>query len=394
MTRVLFLTYDFPYPTNTGGKNRAFNLLRYTAKKMDVYLYSFVRTDFNPEHLEILRNEGVKDIKVFKRREAKKVSNIPLTLLHNSSIFKTLYFDKKAKEEILDFVKEYDINLVHFESAYTGFYLCSELKKRGVTQVLGTENIEHLLYRDYASTIRKPFLKPIFHQQASRLKKEELSMFKRADACVAVTRQEATYISSYSKKLCGVVPNGIHLSDFKFSFNEKKQHNLLFVGNFTYFPNVDAMNFFYKEVFQKLKNPPALTIVGKKGQDVLGYTNEKVIFKEFVEDITAEYRTADALVFPVRIGGGTNFKVLEAMSLGTPIIALPQRLAGFNAVENKDFLKASTGEEFIEQIEAMYEDKINLKSIALSARKLVDQSYSWDNIGEELVRTWKKTIHE
>lgn len=395
MTKVLFVTYDFPYPANTGGKNRAYNLIKKISSDNEVYLYSFVRKDFNPEHINYLHEIGVKEIKIFKRRELKKFSNIALTLLHNSSIFKTLYYEKKCKEEILDFVYKNNIEIVHFESSYTGYYIGSELKRHGAKQILGTENLEHALYLDYAKNIGKKLLRPFFYQQSQRLKSEEISMIKKSDLCIAVTKSEAEFISKYSKKECVIVPNGIDTDEFSYKFSDKIKKNLLFVGNFSYFPNVDAMNFFYNNVFEKIPDRSiTLTIIGKKGNEVLKFDDERVIFKEFVENILDEYRNADMLVFPVRIGGGTNFKVLEAMALGVPIVAIPQRLEGLEAVSDRDFLQAQSAEEFVAQIQRLYEDETLRKKITINARNLVDKTYSWDTIADTLKSAWRKTLKD
>ena len=220
MKRVLFVTYDFPYPANTGGKNRAFNLIKQGCKTHEVYLYSFVRKDFNPEHINYVQELGVKEIKVYKRRDLKKLSNIPITIFKNSSIFKTLYYEKKSKKEILDFVHDNKIDLVHFESSYTGYFIGKELRRRGVKQILGTENLEHQLYLDYAKNIGKKILRPFFYQQSLRLKSEEIHMIKDADVCTAVTRNEAEFISQYSRKECILLPNGIDAKEFSFKLPE------------------------------------------------------------------------------------------------------------------------------------------------------------------------------
>ncbi len=390
--KVLFVTYDFPYPTNTGGKNRAFHLLKYAAKKADIILYSFVREDFNPEHIEILKEIGVKEIKIFKRRKLKDFSNISSTIINRSSIFRTLYFEKEVVNELENIIREHKIDIVHFESSYTGFYINSDISKLRVKLVLGTENIEHTLYLDYARKSRNLFIKPLLFYQAERLKKEEEKMIKKADAVTAITQDEAKYIESVSKRKCYVVGNGVDVADLEYKHSSKNTKNLLFVGNFSYFPNIDAMNFFYNEVFKNLPEDITLTIVGKRGKEVLGYDNERVIFKEFVADIVDEYRDADMLIFPVRIGGGTNFKVLEAMALGIPIVANPDRLSGLKAVAETHFLEARNADSYVNQIKRLYDESELREMITRNARKLVEENFTWEKISLSLIKTWKEVF--
>lgn len=387
---VLFVTYDFPYPTNSGGKNRAYHLLKYTSLKANVFLFSFVRDDYNPDHNKEIISLNVKKIHVAKRKKLTSFANIPKTLLTNASIFKTLYYEKKVIEELKKIIKKEQIDIVHFESSYTGFYIGSALKKLGVKQVLGTENIEFMLYEDYAKNLKKFYLKPFIYDQIKKLKKEELEMVKKADAVTTITTQEAEILNKLTGVKSHIVANGIEPQEFSYEPPGVLQNNILFVGNFMYFPNVDAVNFFYKEVFPKLDKKLTVTIIGKKINEKFKFTDKRIICKDFVEDIMPEYRKADILIFPIRIGGGTNFKVLEAMALGVPIVAQPERLAGLKALDGVHFLSASKAEEYITQIQRLYDDKKLSVELTHNARKLVEDQYAWDKIGKELLSVWRK----
>lgn len=385
MKKVLFITYDFPFPANSGGKNRAFNLIKNTSSKTEIYLFSFVRDGFKKEYIGELEKIGVKETFIYKRKKLKSFSTITQAVLSKDSIFKVLYFEKKAENQILEIVKEKKIDIVHFESSYTGFYLSFKLKDLGVVQILGTENIEHKLYFEYAKSLSNPILKPIVLMHAKRFQKEEISMMRNADFCTAVTHEELEFVKQYSK--CFVLENGIDVKEFNFSKKEEFAYNLLFVGNFTYFPNIKAIKFFHSQVFKKL-DAFWLTVVGKKGNRQ-GVNDERVTFKDFVEDLKVEYNKADIFVFPVEIGGGTNFKVLEAMALGVPIVAFPQRLSGLKAEEGKHFLGASDSEQFVSQIKKLSEDKDLRSSLTRNARKLVEENFSWEIIGKKLIDIWQ-----
>ncbi len=387
---VLFVTYDFPFPTNSGGKNRAYHLLKYTAKKANVFLYSFVREDYNPEHNREIASLGVKKIHVFKRRKLTSFSNFPKTVFNNSSIFKTLYYEKKVYDELAELIKREKIDIVHFESTYTGFFIGKRLKKLGVKLVLGTENIEFMLYYDYAKNLNKFYLKPFVYYQAKRLRQEELDMVRNADAVTTITQQEADILKNLTGVKCNIIANGIEPETYSYSEHKELKNNILFVGNFVYFPNIDAMDFFYRNVFPKLDDKLTVTIIGKKVNEKFKFSNSRIICKDFVENIIDEYRNADILVFPIRIGGGTNFKVLEAMALGVPIVAQPDRLSGLDVTGEEHFLAATTGEEYVKQIERIYNDSSLRRRLTLNARKTVEEQYAWEKIGKELLKVWEK----
>lgn len=386
---VLCVTYDFPFPTNSGGKNRAFHLLKHNASRSNISLFSFVRDEYDPSYNNQIYDLGVKDIKVFKRKKVFLFSNLSKTLINNSSIFRTLYFDKHFELEFFEYIKAKKIDVVHFESTYTGYYIGEKLKKMGVRTILGTENIEFELYYDYAKFTNKFFLKPFIKYQAGRLKQEELFMVKNADVVTTITKSEADLLEKLTGKKCVIVANGIEPDEFSYSYDTKIKKNILFVGNFNYFPNVDGIQFFRNEVFDGLDKDITLTVIGKNITKILKDNNSRIIKKEFVEDIISEYRAADIMIFPIRIGGGTNFKVLEAMALGVPIVAYPDRLAGLNALENVHFLPAKTGAEYKDKISMFYADSVLRERVSKEARSLIDRHFSWSNISDNLYQAWK-----
>ncbi len=385
---VLFLTYDFPYPMNSGGKNRAYHLIKHTAKKANIYLFSFVRDDYNPEHNEELTRIGVKGIKVIKRQKLSAPLNIPKTLINNSSIFKTLYFEKEVVKILAKIIKDEKIDVLHCESSYMGYYIGQDYGKK-IKEVLGTENIEFKLYFDYAKNFKKPYIRPLLSYQAGRLKQEEVKMIETADRVTTITKEEADYVKALTDVTCLTVANGIEPLTYSYKYDRSIKKNILFVGNFNYFPNVDAVEFFVSDVLPKLQNDVTVTIIGKKVDEKFKFTDKRIVTKDFVDDIIEEYRMADILIFPIRIGGGTNFKVLEAMSLGLPIVAQPERLAGLRAIAGEHFLPAKNGQDYIDQINLLYSDGKLREKLAVNARTLIDKYYSWEKIGESLLDVWE-----
>jgi len=389
MIKVLFVTYDFPFPLNSGGKNRAYHLMKYAVfEDISVDLLSFVREEFDPQHVNEMKEIGIKRVKVFKRKKVNSLFTLAKNFISGDSIFKTLYYDDDFFNLLKEMVVEGDIDIVHFESSYTGYYIGKDLKKLNVKQVLGTENIEYLLYEEFKNRTKNPLKKPIISYQISRLKKEEEKMMRDSDLTIAVTSEEASLISAVSGKECRVVENAVDIKRFEFKKRSEIKNNILFVGNFLYVPNIEAIKLFIKEVLPLLNKETTLTVIGKNVYKVV--TNlDQVITKEFAEDIIEEYRNADALVFPVKIGGGTNFKLLEAMALGLPVIAYPDRLKSLRAESGKEFIGVLTGKDFADEIIKVTTDKMYGKDITENARKLVEDNYSWEKVGGKLARIWK-----
>lgn len=384
MKKVLVITYDFPYPTNSGGKSRIYNLLKFSkSNDLEISLYSFTRPSFKQSSIKEIEKIGVKKVYTKPRKKVKDIGVLAKTLLGTSSIFKHLYYSKEVENEIITIIQDEKIDTVLFESFYTSFYISKKLKEVGVTQIFGTENIEHMLYYDFAkkkpTVIRKGYL-----VQVSRLQHEEEKAYKMSDRILAITGDEKKYISSQTKSEIDIIPNGVDTKELAYKVKKTSGKNLLFVGNFSYFPNVDAMKFFYHEVFLKIPDV-TLTVIGKN-QDALPFLELDTRIKnvEYIEDIKDAYYDADIFIFPVRYGGGTNFKVLEAASCGTPIIAIPDRVKGLGFTEDKEFISATTASDFIRSIQEVLHDKKLSEKVSKNARSLVEKEYNWKQIGEKL----------
>lgn len=386
MKRVLFVTYDFPYPTNTGGKNRAYNMLKHSGQDIKKYLYSFVRDDVWRDSVVEMEKIGVEVVGTSFRRKANDLRNF-LGLFAGNSIFKTLYFSREILMDLLRIITDKNIDIVHFESLYTAFYISDEIKKRQAKQIFGTENIEYNVYGEYAKNANF-FLRPLYKFQADKIKNEEVDLFKKADLRIAVSDTDSKEIKKYVDE-CEVIRNGVDIDEFKFNPPKaKKGKRLLFVGNFTYFPNVDAINYFYNSVFKELSDDITLTIIGKKAKNLKLADNNRIVIREFVPKIQDEYANADVMVAPIRVGGGTNFKVLESMAAGVPVISLPQRLEGLDVRDGKHLVVVIEGSDFKPKLENLLNDLGLRKKLAKNARELVEHEYSWRIIGNNLNTVW------
>jgi glycosyltransferase involved in cell wall biosynthesis len=283
-------------------------------------------------------------------------------------------------------VRKLEIDIVHYESFYTAFYISDEIKKLGARQVYGSENIEFRLYEKYA---KGKLLSPLINFQVKKIKDEEIAMYLEADLVIGVTDDEVEFIKRYAKKSIRI-PNGIDIKNFEFILpSGKTEGKILFVGNFTYFPNIEAINTFYGEVFKFLPETINLTVVGKRASGLKIQNSGRVKLIDFIPDIKDAYRMSDILISPITSGGGTNFKVLEAMAAGVPVIAFGDRAKALEAEHGKQLLVANDSKDFKIKIEKLLSDLSLRQKLALSARKLVEEKYSWESIGKDLSKAWE-----
>ncbi len=391
---ILFLSYDFPYPLTSGGKTRTYNLMKFAKGAHEISLFSFVRQPIKEEQRQALRDIGIQQVRTFPRRSVRHVRNFSSLLSRKHSIFHGLYYTPEVEKAILTEVKEKQIDIIHCESFYTGYYLSNALKNLGVKQIFGTENIEYKLYDAYIQHHVPAYRKPFYLHEANKIRQEEREMYSQADVCLAVRQDEADYISKESSTPTTVIENGVDLSYFHFLSKKRGERvNVLFVGNFSYFPNVQAMLFFYHEVFKLLdKHNLHLTIVGAKVQSLQLPEDERITTLPFVEDIRTAYAEADVFVSPVKIGGGTNFEILEAMASGVPVVALSDTASSVGIQDGKQALLASDAIAFRSQLERLVDDPELGQMLSRNARKFVEENYAWDIIGRKLQKVWEDLV--
>ncbi len=399
--KLLFFTYDFPVPITSGGKNRAYHMLKYGGKKIDITLFSFYRDIPDNNAIAALEEIGITNIRLFKRPLAnfkslaenpanffKELPSMAKILNPVSSITKKLYYNPEIATELIRTVKDENISIVHYESLYTAYYMSKALQDMGVRQIFGTENIEYKLYQDYAKTSAKKILMPLYLFESQKIKSDEKNLLNSADYTMAVSRDDADEVTQITSKPCEIIENGVDVDTFAFKERMKNsKKTLLFVGNFTYFPNITAIRDFYTQVFKKLEGDYEFRIIGKDAQSLL-IDDPRVVCIEYVKDIRDEYYGADLFVFPIKIGGGTNFKIVEAMSCGLPIVGYKDRMQSVGIEMEKHAFTVKDAQDFITSIQKILSDETKRKSVAKDARKFVQENYSWQVIGKKLNMYW------
>lgn len=390
---VLFFTYDLPFPANSGGKTRAYNLIKHGKKGARIILCSFRRDVMSHETEEELKRIGIEKIYTFPRRRAFSPKSIS-SFFSSQSLFRRLYFDESVAAKLLSVIKENEVDLVHFESFYTACYISEAIRMHGVKQVYGTENIEHAIYTEYAMNQLPILLKGIGMREVAKIKKEEESYYKRADKVLAVTQKEAEYIRQINSTPCVVIPNGVDSNLIPFEEIKIASKNLLFIGNFSYFPNVDGIRWFLKEVLPLLPDDILLTVVGKHAEKIKELNNPRISTISYIPKIIDAYRKAAVFISPIRMGGGTNFKVLEAMAAGVPVVAMSEKAAAIGLKNEEEILLADNPEAFAKHINRLLTDQVLARRIAKNANKAVLKKFSWETIGDRMHAVWEDVLYE
>ncbi|MFW6116436.1 MAG: glycosyltransferase family 4 protein, partial [bacterium] len=196
-----------------------------------------------------------------------------------------------------------------------------------------------------------------------------------------------------------LVPNGVDLETNSGDFGAPEPDTLIYPGALTYSANFDAMEFFLQDVFPLVKSqrPNAkLRITGRYD----GAPTERLPLGDGVEltgyldDIRPTVGQTWACVVPLRTGGGTRLKILEAMALGTPVVSTAKGAEGLRVSPGEDILIANEPAEFAAHVLRLLDDEALREKLVANGRNLVEARYRWDRIGERLERFLRRVVEK
>jgi len=159
---------------------------------------------------------------------------------------------------------------------------------------------------------------------------------------------------------------------------------------------VDAALYFCNQILPQLKRAMGkvqVWIIGANPTpEVLALAGEDVHVTGRVEDVVPFYRRCAVAVVPLRAGGGTRLKILEAMALGRPVVSTTIGCEGLEVIDAEHLLIADSPQQFAEKITLLLTDKNLFNRIVNNARRLVSDKYDWEMIARQLLDIYDKAL--
>ena len=396
---ILLVSSYLPYPLFSGGHIRLYNLIKELSSKHRITLICEKRD--NQGEIDIAELKKLcKKVIVIPRRKQWSVSNILKTGLSTSPFLITGHTLPEMKKEITRELNESQFDLIHVETSY----VMQNIPETHIPIILVEHNVEYLVYKRFADQAPLP-IKLLLSVDVMKLKSWEEAMWRKATKLVAVSEFEKGIMSKIRKDV-NIVSNGVDINKFKVESSklkvDGKEKTILFIGEFKWVQNRDAVAWIINEIWPKLRaefipsmdNGIKLWVVGRSiPQSVRNLTTDKsVIFDENASKETEEiFKKSDLLLAPIRVGGGTSFKVLEAMASGVPVVTTDLG----NAIEGKEDLEivvAEEAEDFVKKIKKLLEDKAFYETISVNSRKLIEKKFNWKKIASDLNEVYESVL--
>ncbi len=393
---VLFVSAVFPYPLYSGGQVRIYNLLKRLGSKHSITLCTFIRDESERVHIRHL--PFCSAVHTIYRGKAWQLKYMAAAAFTDYPFLFCTYANTGMKSLIGDLITRNTIDLIHIEPGYTW----PSLPDLSLPVVVGEHNIEHEVYQLFANSVRMPFIRPLLGIDIRKMKHWEQRVWKSADRIAAVSDNDAKYIAGRVDTPLDIVPNGVDPSVLHFNPRKRAENAspvVLFVGNFSWLQNRDALNYILDDIWPRMSEripKLKLRIVGRgiPGDLRQKTRGDRIELEEHAENIVSEFHSADALLAPIRIGGGTKFKILEAMACGLPVITSMLGFSGIKGTADREYLEAETPDQFIHSVQRVLTDSQLRQRITESARRLIENDYNWTSIADMLNKTWITTYEQ
>lgn len=400
--RVLWLGHNLAFPPKGGPLQRNYNLLREAAKYHEVHALVFDQPASRPPG--VTPEDCVRALSKF----CASVDWVPLPkdsfgvgrywraigglVTGEPYEFRWLRSRQMAKRlELLAGRLRFDV--VHADTLGLAPYMF--LVPHAGT-VLNHHDIESALVQRRAASERSLLWRMFWSREAAHLLAAERRWCPLFHVNVVVSYDEGALVKPSCKgsQVC-VVPNGVDIGYFT-PRPDPGGVRLLFCGRLDQLANKGAITYFFNSIWPQLsdrvknleidvvgKNPPAWL-------QELSQRDKRVHVPGFVDDVRPYFHEATVFVCPIKDGGGTRLKILDALAMGMPVVSTTFAASGLALRDDEHLLIADTAEAFVEQIVRLLADKGLRQQLAQGAVDVVRQTYAWDTIGHSLVAAYEE----
>jgi polysaccharide biosynthesis protein PslH len=368
--KVLFVSSRFPLPADTGGKVRILNLVRHLSVLHDVTFLSFARS--GPVSADHVRELAA----ICEVREP--VAIAPSNLIGH--LRDPRWNSAAMRRQVSDEMRQGGQQFVIAAEVLAGYYAA---QSNGAPRLL--DNCElTVLYEAWAGRVASLPLRAWWTWQ--RKARFTAALANRFDACTVTSTIERNLLLrlGISPTKILVAANGVDLRTHRPEWGRPDRSALVYPGSIDFHANRDAMGFFVGEVLPRIRarHPEAhLLITGQCDDSQRRHVNSaaksEVEFTGVLPDVRPVVARSGTCVVPLRIGGGTRVKILEAMALGTPVVSTSKGAEGLPLIARRHLLIADTPSAFADAVCSLMEDDALRATISTNALRFVNEQCDW-----------------
>lgn len=402
MARILFLSHRIPYPPNKGDKIRSWHFLEHLLERHQVHAGFFVDDKDDLQHIAYLEERCESLVYQYTSPFLQKVSALR-GLINGGSLTENAYPSGMFRRRIASLIENGGIDLVFcYSAASFSFLPATPYGLPVITDLVDVDSAKWAAYAFEASGLKKL----LYSREAAKLSLYENRVARSSKVTLLVSDDEARLMRARmppeeaDECLIAGIANGVDAERFSPARYPapREGRRLIFTGAMDYQPNIDAVVWFTKKIFRKLKArfpDTEFVIAGRpvasKVQQLDADDGVRVIGA--VEDMAAEIAKAQVVVAPLRTARGIQNKVLEGMAMAKPVVATPAANEGINAPDGQAIVLADDPNSFCDAVGALLSPDMEAKTLGYNARQYVLENFSWQASLNSLDRVIDPVLH-
>ncbi len=402
--KILFLSQIVPYPPHGGVFQRGYNLIREIRKYDKIHLMAFIHPDILSEDKMVRESREVlgnfcEQIEYFdlwpKKSRYYFYKTITLSLFNQNPFSVLAHRSQQFKQRVREIITSDKIDIVHADTIALAQFVDGV---RNVPKVLTHHNIESQLMERRAEVEKSPLTRIYLSQQAKKLRSYEIAESPKFNTNIMMSQIDAQRLRQMVPGIkTSVVVNGV---DTEY-FSPKSGHEspaLIYIGGMNIFANKDAILYFLKEIWPLVKTRmPKVRFfaVGKNPPSQLLEMSNKdpqIQVAGYVDDVRPFLAKASVFIVPLRIGGGTRLKILDAMAMGKAVVSTSIGCEGIDVTPDKNILIADEPAVFAEKTLDLLNNPQKRAELGRAGRQLVESTYSWGIIGHKLHGIYEEVL--
>ena len=375
--KLLVLTSRFPYPIEKGDKLRAYHQLRELGRRHEVILVALTMQPVTAADFEAVA-DLVSQVYVYPMSRLGLAWELSKSLLDGRPAQVAYFYRRRIHHQIDALLARENPDQIYCQLLRMADY---------VRKSAWAKSIDYMDAFSVGMARRaresSPWLRPFFAWEARKVARYEGEIFADFDLHTIISEQDRAHLPVADPGRIAVVPNGIDLQHFTPpELPPDPQHDVVFVGNMGYFPNVRAACYLVERIMPLVwaESPQVRVLLAgaRPTAEVkaLGQ-HPQVQVSGWVEDIRAAYLDGRLLVAPLFTGSGQQNKILEAMALARPCLTTPMVNNAIGAVAEQDILLAEDPAGFAQQILALLPDGTRRDQIGQAGMAYVRTRFSW-----------------
>ena len=378
--KIAIISSRFPFPHNKGDKLRIFNQIKYLSASHEIHLISLnTEKKIKPENINHLK-KYCQTINIINLNNITIITNSLKAIFTNKPIQVGFFYSKSAHKKINYIIKQIKPKWIYSQLIRTSEY--TKDYKFNIIDYMDcfSKGIERRI-KNFPF-----FLKPLIKREFKLTKIYEEEIFNNFKKHTIITDNDRRFINHKNNKDIIIIPNGVDTNYYS-PKKINKQYDLIFVGNMSYPPNIEAAEFICNQILpliqKTIPNCNVLISGATPHNRVKKLSNKYITINGWVDDIRNIYSSGKVFVAPMFIGTGLQNKLLEAMAMGIPCITTP--LANNALLANKsEIVIANNQEDFASSCIEIIKDDFLAKKISQKGLEFVRKKYNWNTINNNL----------